>query len=275
MATPKVSKKIQEMIKTATPKQKAILVTRDWTDKNKLREEPLLTEEEVKAIINSLSPEEGREFNKWIRYYNVYVDIAPLMGLAISQYREQAEEIVGYLRLLESYAQEENHLNTIFETLKESANETALAAFDTALKSLHFKFTRLQRDEDGYINLEEETILNAVREKVKGMGFSYGCLKAFIIAVDEWTTKHKSKKLMPVSLAENMDDIRNDNSINIAPTYSRKFLKERIAKGLKPTIAEEKKALFPCYDDIPIMEEYVGLWKERLDSVNNSLKNAR
>lgn len=72
MATPKVSKRVQEIIKTATPKQKAILVTLDWTDKNQLRQEPLLTDEEVKAVIDSLTPEEGREYNKWIRCYNVY-----------------------------------------------------------------------------------------------------------------------------------------------------------------------------------------------------------
>lgn len=60
MATPKVSKRVQEIIKTASPKQKAILVTLDWTDKNQLRQEPLLTDEEARAVINSLSPEEGK-----------------------------------------------------------------------------------------------------------------------------------------------------------------------------------------------------------------------
>lgn len=50
MANAKVSKKIQELIKTATPKQKAIMVCRDWLDRNQMQQEPLLTEEEARAI---------------------------------------------------------------------------------------------------------------------------------------------------------------------------------------------------------------------------------
>lgn len=273
MATPKISKRVQELIKTATPKQKAILVTLDWTDKNQLRQEPLLTDEEVKAVIDSLSPDEGREYNKWIRCYNVYREIAPIIGLAIAQYREQAEEIVGYLQVLESYSQEENHLNTIYEALKATGSKTALSAFDSALSHLHFKFSDLSRDEEGYIEISTDKLLSVVRERVKSIGWAYKALKAFIVALDEWTAKRKSKKLMPPVLANNLDAIREDTAINVAPTYSRKFLKERIAKGHKPTIAEEKRALFPCYEDIPVDEEFLTMWRNKINNVENSLKN--
>lgn len=266
MATKGISKKIADLIKTATPKQKAIIVVRDWVDKQTIREEPLLTDEEAEAIRDSLTPEEGKEYNKWIRAYDIYADLAPVIGLAIAQYREQAEEIVGYIQVLESYTQEENHLNTIFEELKEAKSEKALNAFGKALDNLSFGLkAELKRDEEGYIEIDTENLFRSIKEMIKRLGFAYSCLKAFIVALDEWTDKRKSKKLMPPSLANSIDAIKSDTAINVAPTYSRKFLKERQAKGIPTTIAEQKKAIFPCYEDIPIDEEFLNMWRDKID----------
>lgn len=279
MINPKLSKKVEELIKTATPKQKAILVVTDWTDRQKVRKEPLLTENEVRAIQNSLTPQEGKEYNKWIRCYNVYAEIAPIIGLAIAQYREQAEEIVGYLRTIEAYEQEENHLNTIYEALKDSKSKTALSAFDKSLKVLRFQFAELTRDEEGYIEINREKLFEIVRAKIKSMGFAYTCLKAFIIAIDKWTDKHKSKKLMPPALSAPLDEIRTDTAINVAPSYSRKYLKDRIAQAQRrgetytPSVSESKKAIFPCYDDVPSDTEFIEIWTNKLNSIENSLKN--
>lgn len=275
MAT--ISKKIQELIKTATPKQKAILLCRDWTDRNKVREEPLLTEDEAKAIVNSITPEEAKEYNKWIRCYNVYVEVIPMIGLALAQYREQAEEIVGYLRVLESYGQEENHLNMIYESIKDSKSKTALSEFDKALKCLHFRYSvkNIIRDEEGYIEIDTDSLYKIIKEKIKAIGFAYAALKAFVIALEDWTEKRKAKKLMPPTLSEDLDALKGDYLIDVAPSYSRKFLKDRIAKGHKPTITEQKKALFPCYDDVPRDEEFITLWTNKIESIENSLKNAK
>lgn len=282
MANAKISKKIQELIKTATPKQKAIIVCRDWVDKNQIQETPLLTEEEAKAIIDSLTPEEGKEYNKWIRAYNVYAEVAPIIGLAIAQYREQAEEIVGYLRVLESYAQEENHLNMIYEAIKDSKSKTALSTFDAAIKNLRFQYAgKTTRDEEGYIEIETESLYSLIREKIKQMGWAMMALKAFIISLDEWTDKHKSKKLLPPTLSGLLDDIKADTIINVPSTYSRRLLKDRIRQAEKrgetytPTIAEQKKAIFPCYEEMPEDKEFIEMWSNRIAQIENSLKNGK
>lgn len=280
MANQRISKKIQELIKTATPKQKAIIVSKDWTDMRQVRQEPLLTEEEVTAIRDSIkTPEEAKEYNKWITCYNVYADVIPLIGLALAQYREQAEEIVGYLRVLESYEQEENHLNSIFEALKESNSKKALSAFDSSLKNLRFQYAELKRDEEGYIEIDTSNLFSIVQDKVRAISFACMALKAFIIAVDNWTNKHKSRKLMPPTLYENMDAVKSDTLINVVPSYSRRFLKDKIAQAEKrgetytPTISEKKKAIFPCYDEMPIDKEYIDMWTRKMNNIEASLKN--
>lgn len=271
MRKSQLSKKIQEVIKTATPKQKAILVVMNYTDKKQLREEPLLTDEEVESVKDSLTPDEAREYNRWIGCYNVYAEIAPIIGLAIAQYKEQAQEVGGYLRIAESYSQEENHLNTIFSELKETGNKTALSALSTSLSHLRFKFAELKRDEEGYIEIDTTNLFTHIRQMIKQMGWAIMALKAFIVAIDEWTKSHKSKKLMPPVLVDALDDIRTDSAIDIPPTYSRKYLKEKIAKGYEPTIAEQEKAIFPCYEEMPLDENFLDIWRKRLVKIENSI----
>lgn len=281
MANAKVSKKIQELIKTATPKQKAIMVCRDWIDRNQIQQEPLLTEEEARAIIGSITPDEAIEYNKWIRVYKVYTEVAPIIGLAIAQYREQAEEIVGYLRVLDSYAQEENHLNTIFKSLKEAKSKTALSAFGEALSTLRFQYSELKRNEEGYIEIDTTNLFTHIRQMIKQMGWAMMALKSFIIALDEWTKRHKSKKLMPSVLVEALDDIRTDSAIDVPPIYSRRLLKDRIKRAEKrgetytPTAAELNKALFPCYEEMPEDKKFITMWSNRIAKIENSLKNGK
>lgn len=281
MANAKVSKKIQELIKTATPKQKAILVVMNYTDKKQLREKPLLTDEEVESIKDSLTPDEAREYNKWICCYNVYAEIAPIIGLAIAQYKEQAQEVCGYLRIAESYSQEKNHLNAIFESLKEAKSKTALSAFGEALSTLRFQYSELKRDEEGYIEIDTTNLFTHIRQMIKQMGWAMMALKSFIIALDDWTKRHKSKKLMPPVLVEALDDIKIDSAIDIPPTYSRRLLKDRIRRAEKrgetytPTAAELNKALFPCYEEMPEDKEFITMWSNRIAKTENSLNNGK
>lgn len=268
-----VSNKIKELLSTTTPKQKAILVCRDWTDRQQVNKDPLLTEEEVEAIIDSLDTIERREFNKWTLYYNTYANVAPVIGLAIAQYRERAEEIVGYIRMIEGYTQEENHLNMIYDSIKNLNNEEALSAFNSALKTLNFKLSELKRDEEGYIEIDTDTIYSIIRDRLKGLTYAFITLKAFIIALDNWTEKKKSKKLMPPILAEILEDIRKDTIIEVPTGYSRKLLKEKKNKGLKITPLDEKKALFPIYEEIPIDEDFIELWTNKITNIQKTLSN--
>ena len=270
MNNSKISKKIQEIIKTATPKQKAILVVQNYENKKQIRQEPLLTEEEVNAIKDSLTPEQGKEYNKWLRYFDVYVDLAPIVGLAVAQYKEQAREIVGYLNILESYAQEENHLNIIYQELKDSGDKKALDYFSVALKNLRFRFAELKRDEEGYIEIDTTKLFSKVKEMIKEISWASKALKSLVVVVDEWTKKKKTSKIIPPAITYNLEAIKNDTAIEVAPIYSRKFLNERIAKGYEPTTTEREKAIFPSYEEIPLDESFVEMWRDRLATIENN-----
>lgn len=270
--TKNLNKKVQELISTATTKQKAVVLCRDVIDQNTRHETPLLTDEEARAIRDSVPPTEAKEFNKWIRCYNVYADLAPIAGLALSEYRERANDVVGYLNIAETLEQEENHLNAIFEDLKETGSQKALTAFGKSLESMKFHFADLERDEEGYIRINTDKVLELAREKMKEAVTSLSCLKAFIEALDEWTDRRKSKKFMPQPLLDSIEGVRTDTAIVVAPPYSAKVLQKKIEQGHVPTIAESKKAIFPYYAQYPSDEMFLDLWRDKIKFVEDNYK---
>lgn len=115
-----LSKQIADLIKEGTPKQKAVLVCRDFTDRNTNDLKPLLTKAEAEAIKDSLKTnEERKEFNKWIAVYNTYTRIASTFGLVYAEYKSNANALLIYIRQWEDYSRQESHLNYILDELKD------------------------------------------------------------------------------------------------------------------------------------------------------------
>lgn len=268
MSKKSLSKRIQELLTTATPKQKAQLVCSQWKDPNQHGDTPLLTEEEVKALIDSLSTnKEKQEYNKWIAVYNVYSELTPLFGLVFKEYQGEAERLLGYLRVWEAYNQEENHLNTIYQELLDNGNEKAIEAFNKAVSYLTFVDAKLTRDKDGYIEIDIERLYEKIKEEVSLLITTYEAAKAIVLVTEQYTRRTHSSGFRPEPLIVAIDSIKEDYALRVAPRYSHKLLKERIDKGIKVTRDEIKRAVFPSFDEVAVKQEYIDLFTERLNEI--------
>lgn len=260
-----ISKRVKDLLATATPKQKAILICLENFDKPKAGEEPTITDEEVDAIIKSVKePEDKKILAKWVNYYNVYSEIAPFFGLAFAEFRSKANDVKAALLLMDSYKQEENHLNTILQELKDS-NPEAVESFLIAFKSMNFKLAKGEITKDGYITIDTSKYLLKAQLKLKYAEGTLNSLKAIIVALEEWTKRKKCRAIMPPSLISAIEYAKEDYSLEEIPNYSRKLLKEKEERGEPITMTDKRNAIFPYYDEIEPDGELLEITRNRIE----------
>lgn len=268
MSKKSLSKRIQELLTTATPKQKAQLVCKQWTENNTRSLEPLLTEDEVKALRDSLTTDkEKREYNKWIGVYNVYSELTPLFGLVYKEYQGEAEKLLGYLRVWEAYNQEENHLNTLYQELLDNGNKEAIEAFNRGVSYLTFVDAKLTRDKDGYIEIDITHLYEKIKERLKTVWSTYEAAKAIVIVTDGYTKRTHSSAFRPEPMLAAISNIKEDYSLRVAPRYSRKLLQERIDRGQRVSPDEKMRAVYPYFEEIEVNKELIDLFTERLNEM--------
>lgn len=268
MSKKNLSKRVLELLVTATPKQKALLVCKDWTDKHYIDKEPLLTEDEATALRDSLkSNEEKTEYNKWIGVYNTYRELTPLFGLVYKEYQAVAERMLGYLKKWEAYDNEENHLITIFEGIKELKDKKAEEAYLASLSYLSFPDAKLIIAEDGYPEIDTTELYERIQEEAKDVYKFYSVAKAMVIVVEEYTKKTRSKDFRPFVMIASIDYIKEDYAQRVAPRYSRKLLKEKQEKGMRVTKDEIRRAVYPSYEEIEPSQEFLEIFREKLKDI--------
>lgn len=262
-----ISKRVQELLTTATPKQKALLICKQRTDRLTMGDEPLLTEEEEIAVRTSLKTQDERtEFNKWIDAYNVYCEFTPLFGLVYKEYQVEAEMMLGYLRQWEDYNQEENHLIAIYESLRETSEEAA-KAFLSSLPSLTFKDAKVVIAEDGYPEIDVSRLYKRIQAQLIEVRDAYDVAKAIVVVMEEYTKRTRSKDFRPDILEESIKNIKNDYALRVAPRYSREVLRQKKEKGLKVTADEIRRAVYPSYEEITPSERNLNLFRDRLNAI--------
>lgn len=268
MSKKSLSKRVQELISTATPRQKALLVCKDWTDAHLGDRKPLLTEEETIALRDSLKTNDEKiEYNKWIGVYNTYRELTPLFGLVYKEYQAVAERMLGYLKKWEAYDNEENHLITIYEELKTLNNKETLDAYFKALSYLSFPDAKLIIAEDGYPEIDTTKLYERIQEEAKAVYTRYSVAKAMVIVVEEYTKKTRSKDFRPDVMIESIDYIKEDYSQRVAPRYSRKLLSEKKEKGIRLSKDEIRRAVYPSYEEITPSEEYLDIFRGQLKEI--------
>lgn len=269
------SKQITEILKEGTPKQKAVLLCRDFTDKETNQQKPLLTREEAEALKNSIKTnEEKSEFNKWIAIYNTYTRIAPTLGLVYAEYRVNANALLLPIRQWEDYSRQENHLNYILDELKDKNNEEGVKSFYEMLEYMNLPFATIGLDTDGYVEIDIGSYNNKkgllYEAIIKGR---YECslflstLKAMVKVIEEWTKKMRSKAIMPPIIEEALEKAKEDYALYVAPAYSEHELNKRIEKGEEVQPLERMKAVFPDYDKVEMSESSYKIFKQKLEHI--------
>lgn len=268
MSKKSLSKRIQELLTTATPKQKAQLVCNQWQDPNTQGSAPLLTEEEAIALRDSLkTDEEKKEYNKWIRVHNVYRELTPYLGLVYKEYQGEAEKTLGLLRVWESYESEENHLNVILQELIDTNNKEGVEAFKRAASYLTFTDAKLVWTKDGYIEIDTTRLYDRIKECLKSVNQSYKAAKAIVLVTDRFTKRTHSSAFRTDLLVTAISQIKEDYSLRVAPCYSRKLLQRKMDKGLNVTPSEMKKAVYPYFEEINPPLELIDFFEEQLNDM--------
>ena len=263
-----LSKRLLQIIETATPKKKAELVCKQWTESHTLDTKPLLTEEEMEALRDSLKDDnERREYNKWVHVYSVYSELTPLLGLVYKEYQGEAEKVVGYLRQWEALNQEENHLNAIFQEIVDSGSKEALDAFNRSVSHLTFSDAELRRDKDGYIEIDVTRLYDIIKFRLKEVWNTYGAAKAIVEVTERYTKRTRSASFMTEPMKAAIENIKADYSLRVAPRYSRKLLQEKRDKGQRISKEEEKRALYPYYEEIVPPQELLDLFEKQLNGI--------
>lgn len=262
-----LSKKIQDILSTATPKQKALLVCKKYTDRKINDKDALLTDEEVEAIRDSLTDGEGETYNKWIRTYRVYTELVTIVGLVYKEYQAKAENLLGYLRQWEAYNQEENHLNTLYQELLDSGNREAIEAFNRAISYLTFVDAKIKRDKEGYIEIDVKHLYEKIQARGEILLSSYEAAKAVVIVTEGYAKKTHSSAFMPDALRTAIEEIKEDYALRVAPRYSRKMLQDKIDRGQRISNDERKRAVFPYYDELKAPQNLIEFFTERLNEI--------
>ena len=273
-----ISKQVTEILKEGTPKQKAVLICRDFTDKNTNRLKPLLTKEEAEALRDSLTTnEEKKEFNKWIAIYNVYTRMAPTLGLAYAEFKASANALLIHVRQWEDYTRQENHLNYILDELIERDDKVGKEIFYDTLKYMSLPFAKIGLDSDGYVQVDigtpedpEGTLYKLILETREECYYAMGAMKAMIIAVEEWTKKMRSKAIMPPTMEDAIRQGKEDYAIYIAPAYSEHELNKRIERGEAISPFERMRAIYPDYDKVEAPESIYETTKKKLSRIYES-----
>lgn len=268
MSKKSLSKKLQDILTTATPKKKALLVCQKYMDRKINDRETLLTDDEVTAIRDSLTTDNEREtYNKWVRIYRVYTELTPIFGLVYKEYQAKAENLLGYLRQWEAYNQEENHLNTLYQELLDSGNKEAIEAFNRAISYLTFVDAKIKRDKEGYIEIDIRQLYERIQAKSESLLSSYEAAKAVVVVTEGYVKKTHSSAFMPDALKDAIEEIREDYALRVAPRYSRKMLQDKIDREQRITDDERKRAVFPYFEEVNAPEDLIRFFTERLNEI--------
>lgn len=268
---PTLSKQVQELLASGTPKQKAALVCASTYNEKKWGK-PLLTEAEEKAIYNSLKDNtEGREFNKWLNISNTIHEFGALLAMSTNIYLSYANEMMEYIRVWEAYEREADHINSLID-LTEETNPKGVEAFREKVSRLSWTYGKAKINDDGYLEIDIDGtngLYSIIQNKREWVIDALQQMKGMVVAFKEWIARKKAQPFVSEPIKEELQRAIQDVAARIAPYYSERTLNKLRAKGQPISPADEKRAVFPDYDSTPMSEKAYEIAKERLEDLAN------
>lgn len=262
------SKKLKEVLTSGTPKQKAALICASL-DAEREGLKPTLTDSEVRAIYDSLKdPKDGKEFNKWLKVRERILDTLPMVIMQAYETQAAANDLLAYIKTWEAYNREIDHINALCMFVEDEAPKKLLQPFKEKIQRLIFTHAKVEVAADGYFTLNidgEGKLYDIILYKASICEEKLSFLKAIITAFEEWVERKKAKVFVPRLYEQEVSKAKQDLGEKIAPYYSKHKLNELRKKGYEITPAEEKRAVFPDFDEVEIYKEYYDLTIDRLN----------
>lgn len=261
------SKKLKEVLTSGTPKQKAALVCASL-DAEREGNKPTLTESEVQAIYDSLiNPKDAKEFNKWLKIRERILYVLPMILMQSLEAQAAANDLMAYIKIWEAYNREIDHLNKLCFFVEDEAPKKLLQPFKDTISSLSFTHASVERAADGYFTLNIDgkgQLYEIILYKAEVCEEKLSFLKGILTAFDEYIESKKAKAFLPRVIEQEVSKAKRDLGEQIAPHYSKHKLNELRKKGYDITPAEEKRAVFPDYDEVELYQDYYDLTIDRL-----------
>ncbi|MCD8295356.1 MAG: hypothetical protein LUE27_08970 [Clostridia bacterium] len=263
-----ISKEIRELTATASVKEKARIYFQEYVDGVNDGSGPSITREEADAIYYSVRGTEARrEFEGYSEIYETYASLVHVFGLACTMYTKYALITLSLICMAKDYIQEQNHLNIIYQGLKDTEGAGAAERYKDLVMSLSFVNADPSFTEDGYIRIDYSPLWESVLSSIENMKLYYDQFKSFIVALEAWTRKHRGTNFMPRVMKNMMKDGKRDFCVdNGIPEYSRKELQNRIKRGERVTEEERARAVIPSYEEIETTPANVKFFSEKIKS---------
>ena len=263
------SKKLKEVLTSGTPKQKAALICASL-DAEREGGKPTLTESEVRAIYDSLKdPADGKEFNNWLKIREKIIDTLPMVLMQSLETQAAANDLMAHIKTWEAYNREIDHLNALCFFVEDEAPKKLLQPFKDKISRLCFTHASVERAADGYFTLNIDgkgQLYEIILYKAEVCEQKLSFLKAILTAFENFVSRKKAKAFVPRVYEQEVSKAKQDLGEQIAPYYSKHKLNELRKKGYDITPIEEKRAVFPDYDEVEIYKEYYDLTIDRLNS---------
>lgn len=263
------SKKLKEVLTSGTPKQKAALICASL-DAEREGNKPTLTDGEVRAIYDSLTdPKDGKEFNKWLKIRERILDVLPMILMQSLEAQAAANDLMAYIKIWETYNREIDHLNALCFFVEDEAPKKLLQPFKDKISRLCFTHASVEHSKDGYFTLNidgEGKLYDIILYKAEVCEEKLSFLKGILTAFEEYIDRKKAKAFLPRVIEQEVSKAKQDLGEQIAPYYSKHKLNELRKKGYDITPAEEKRAVFPDYDEVELYKDYYDLTIDRLNS---------
>lgn len=263
------SKKLKEVLTSGTPKQKAALICASL-DAEREGNKPTLTDGEVRAIYDSLTdPKDGKEFNKWLKIRERILDVLPMILMQSLEAQAAANDLMAYIKIWETYNREIDHLNSLCFFVEDEAPKKLLQPFKDKISRLCFTHASVEHSKDGYFTLNidgEGKLYDIILYKAEVCEEKLSFLKGILTAFEEYIDRKKAKAFLPRVIEQEVSKAKRDLGEQIAPYYSKHVLNDMKKKGYDITPAEEKRAVFPDYDEVELYKDYYDLTIDRLNA---------
>lgn len=233
---------------------------------------PLLTEDEKKAIRDSLrTNEEKIEYNRWVGYYEALAEALPTFALAFEDYREEVKTLLCFIQQWEDYSNEEMHLNMILTDLRNSGNREGIEILFKNADTFRFEGSKLKTDEEGYFVIDiNHGLKTQMNEQVRRVSLKLKTLKEITIGVETWIERKNCKVIAPEQVIQILTKAKDDLAYLIAPPYSTLRLKRMIEEGKTPNDYEKERAIIPNFEDSEFDQEEVDTWIDTLERLSKN-----
>lgn len=267
-----VSRKLANMLKEASPKQKALLVCSDYDSRANNRSGDLLTMEEREAVVSSVTDDKDIDaYNSYLYCYYTYVDGTPLFLEVANRYRAIAKQVVGLLHLIDSIRNQEDTLNIALQAVKNTGSEEATEAMKETLKGrVSCSAARVTIAPDGYVYIDAAPIWGSVKVLAKSLQEWQAAAKAAAIALQEFAAATDSREFISAPLRDMLLEVQMDYSEEVGRRYSLHHLQDIEAAGGRVTDKEKDIAVLPYYEDTKPSAEWLERLSKWLDDYRKS-----